>query len=459
MKTPSGYVKVNGVIRPEGVKSRVKASFDSSQSGSQMAKRFLYANNVSPDDDNNKATRTKIRARARYEAQNSTYARGITLTVTNDTVGTGPRLQYLSSNRNFNQQIERSFMRWAQKVNLAAKLRTMRIARMVDGESLAELVTNPRLDDNVKLDIALYEADLLESPFGQENSKNHYDGIDYDQYGNPTKYWILPAYPNSVGIAGFGAEKPEAHRADSIIHYYRVDRAGQRRGVSEMQSSLELFNQLRTYTKATIDAAETAANHAGVLFTNTPAEEADDVAAFYEMQMARNMATALPFGWDLRQMKAEQPTTSYPDFKMEIINEIARCMNVPRNVAALNSSDYNYASGRLDHQTYFRSIEVEQSVIENDILNKIFKNWVFEYGLTRGLVAADKVNHRWYWDGRLHVDPMKEAEAQAKRLENNTTTLAEEYSRQGMDWEVALEQRALEKQKMQKLGLTETTDE
>jgi len=450
----SGYVKIKGVLRPEGMKAPVRASFDSAQSGPQMASRFAYANNVSPNQDNNEVTRTQIRNRARYEAQNSTYARGITLTVANDTIGTGPRLQYLSTSKSLNQRVEADFRKWSDQVCLPEKLRLMRSSRMIDGEVLAELVTNENAQNKVKLDISLYEADFLQSKWGTENSKTHYDGIDYDAYGNPSRYWLLPFHPGDSSITGFSQEKPVAHAAQTIIHYFRTDRAGQRRGVSEIQSALELFNQLRTYTKATLDAAETASNHAGLLHTNAPADEvADDVNAFYEFDLTRNMAKALPFGWDFRQLKAEQPTTSYPAFKHEIINEIARCVNVPFNIAALNSSEYNYASGRLDHQTYFRAIEVEQSVIEATILDKIFGSWIFEYGLLQGLTATDRINHRWYWDGRLHVDPLKEAEAQSVRLLNNTTTLAEEYGSRGEDWEAALDQRAIEQNKLIELGL------
>jgi len=41
---------------------------------------------------------------------------------------------------------------------------------------------------------------------------------------------------------------------------------------------------------------------------------------------------------------------------------------------------------------------------------------------------------------------VKEANAQKIRLENNTTTLAREYAREGLDYETQLEQRAKEKQ-------------
>ena len=64
--------------------------------------------------------------------------------------------------------------------------------------------------------------------------------------------------------------------------------------------------------------------------------------------------------------------------------------------------------------------------------------------------------HQWFFDGTEHVDPAKEARAQAIRLASTTTTLAAEYARQGKDWENELRQRAKEKQLMAELGLADT---
>ena len=60
---------------------------------------------------------------------------------------------------------------------------------------------------------------------------------------------------------------------------------------------------------------------------------------------------------------------------------------------------------------------------------------------------------QWFWDGHEHVDPAKEAKAQKIRLANHTTTLANEYARQGRDWEAELKQRAKELALMRELGL------
>ncbi|MEO0513631.1 MAG: phage portal protein, partial [Planctomycetota bacterium] len=229
-------------------------------------------------------------------------------------------------------------------------------------------------------------------------------------------------------------------------------------------------------TLAVIAAAETAADFAAVLYTDAPANgEADPLEPMDMVGLEKRLATVLPGGWKLGQIHAEQPATTYAEFKREILNEIARCLSMPFNVAAGNSSGYNYASGRLDHQTYFKSIRVEQHQMQVSVLDRILAAWFAEAALVEGLLpqslrARNAVTpHAWFWDGVEHVDPAKEANAQATRLANHTTTLAAEYARQGRDWEDELRQRAKEAALMRELGLdaadaapttpTEDTDE
>jgi capsid protein len=127
---------------------------------------------------------------------------------------------------------------------------------------------------------------------------------------------------------------------------------------------------------------------------------------------------------------------------------------MPYNIAACNSSGYNYSSGRLDHQTYYKSIRVEQAHIEAVVLDRIFAAWLAEAVKVFALGDIADAPHQWFWDGHEHVDPQKEAAAQAQRLASHTTTLASEYARQGKDWETELRQRAKEVALMKELGLT-----
>jgi capsid protein len=64
------------------------------------------------------------------------------------------------------------------------------------------------------------------------------------------------------------------------------------------------------------------------------------------------------------------------------------------------------------------------------------------------------MRREWFFDGFEHVDPLREASAQALRLENFSTTYADEYARQGKDWQQQLEQVARERELMESLGIT-----
>jgi lambda family phage portal protein len=401
--------------------------------------------------------RQTLRNRARYEVANNSYARGMVLTLANDTVGTGPRLQMLGEDGEANRVVEQTFADWSKQIGLAEKLRTMRMARVHDGEAFALFVTNNRLPA-VTLDLRLIEADQVATPAMSDLLRNldrEVDGISFDEDGNPVSYSILKYHPGEGGY-GLGVEA-NVEEAANVIHWFRADRPGQARAVPEITPALPLFALLRDFSLATVDAAKTSAAITAVIKTMADANsEVDVTAPFDEIEIPRNLMMTLPDGCDITQFKSEHPNSTYADFVDKILNEIARCLNMPFNVAAGNSSKHNYASGRMDHQVYFKSIQIDQASCEQVVLDRIFARWLDEalllpnYLPSLGMVD---VSHQWFWDGREHVDPLKEANAQTARLDSHTTTLADEYARRGLDWETQLRQRAKEIALIKELGL------
>ncbi len=124
-----------------------------------------------------------------------------------------------------------------------------------------------------------------------------------------------------------------------MIHWFRADRPGQHRGVPEITPALPLFAQLRRYTLAVLGAAETAADFAAVLYTDAPANgEATPVEPLDVVELEKRMATTLPDGWKLGQVRAEQPATAYGEFKREILGEIGRCLQVPVKIGSQEAS-------------------------------------------------------------------------------------------------------------------------
>lgn len=443
--------------QPVAVPLRVRAKFDAAESGDDR-RHWANADAFAADAALSPEKRRIMRNRARYERSSNSYLAGMSATLANDLVGTGPRLQLLDNSETA-RAVEKAFFNWSWQVDLASKLRTMREALVTDGEAFAIMITNPRLP-GVQLDLRLVEAEMVAAPINPVSPSvtpdgSVVDGLEFDAVGNVVAYQVLSYHPGS----NFHVNALEYQRvpAAQMVHWFRPIRPGQHRGLPEVAPALRLFAQLRRYTEAVCAAAETAADFAGFLRTNSPAAEVDEVEAFAEMPIEKRAMVTLPDGWTFEQLKAEQPTSTYAMFKREILNEIARCLQLPFNVAALDSSSYNYASGRMDHQVYATTQKIMRDDIERTMLDRLLEAWVNEATLTgllpEGLSPFSEWEWSWQWDGKEHVDPAKESNAAETRLRTHTTTLASEYAKQGKQWDIELRQRATEVALMKELGL------
>jgi lambda family phage portal protein len=444
----------------------LRARYDAAQDTDENRKHWAWADNYSASAANSIEVRKKLRSRSRYEIiEANSFAKGMALTLANDTISTGPSIQ-CTGDRTLGQFIEREWRRWARAVGLANKLRTARLTKVVDGEAFILRTTNRRLRTPVQLDIKLVEADQISTPGFVDGLPNHIDGIVFDKWGQPETYHLLKGHPGDIWA--FGAWEKEDIDVRDMIHLFRVDRPGQVRGIPEFTPALPLFAFLRRMTLAVIAASETAANHAAVLETMADAfddeDGADDISPFEGVEIDRNMMTSLPRGWRMSQFKPEQPTTTYEMFRNAILNEIARCVHMPRNKALADSSSYNYSSGRLDHQTYYESIGVEQSQWEMECLDRIFEWWLDEalmlsnylpVGGLAGPYLEQAVEHEWRWNPPKHVDPGKEINAAIDAIDAGLLTEEQYLLEQNIDPEKhyeQLERQVLRKRKLASLG-------
>ena len=357
---------------------------------------------------------------------------------------------------------EQRFRFWANAVQLAQKLKIQRIAKAVDGEVFIVKGINPAIKNEIKLDITLFESEQVGSLFDSSVYEYHkngtpkeVDGIFFDQYGNPSAYRFYKIHPGAMG-SNFSSETI-IKKASEVIHYQNISRPGQHRGVSELQPSLNVFNDLRRYSSAVLSAAETAASISFLLSTDAQAtEDGENMPVALDpgliVDFCRNSGVALPAGWKATQLKAEQPTSTHADFVRLKIREASRALSMPLNVALGDSSGYNYASGRLDHQVYHRKIKTERRLIETFILSDLYSEWE---KIDKVLYPEDykaDVEAEWMWDAFSHVDPEKEAKAASERLNiSKTSTLQEECGLEGKDYMKVLTQRVREEFAEQKL--------
>lgn len=433
----------------------VRARYDAAQTTHDNARHWAAADALSGAAANTKAVREIIKRRARYETANNGIAHGIVGTLANDVISTGPRWQ-IAGNRETLLPLVRTWQRWADEINLADKLRTMRRAQCVDGEAFAVIATNRGLRSPVQLDLVPVDSDRVTDD-ALTFDPTYADGIQFDVFGNPVSYRVLNYHPSEFSVTATNG-LATTYDARNVIHLFKCDRPGQIRGISEIVSTLGLFAELRRYTLAVLAAAETAADFAWFLKSTSPEIAASEATPFDTVDIERRMGQVLPAGWDVSQLKAEQPTTAYSDFRFNLVGEAARPLHMPVNVAMADSSRSSYASSRMDHIPYERAIRIDRDMIDRVALDKIAYAWLDEAALVPGLIPAglppfNEWDWSWVWQGFEHSDPTKAASATATELTLHTTTLRDQYESQGLDWREQIQQRAEEIALMRELGI------
>lgn len=459
-KKRSAKRQAKTIETPSLIPTVVRARYDSVQNGTDNDRHWSWSDLLGPNAALSPEVRRIARSRARYEfLENSSYAFGIVSTVVGDTIGTGPRLMLKGGSERQNAEIQEMWQSWATLSGIQVKLQAMMIDEIVAGAGLARLYYDASLPHEIGLNLQELEIDHLQSPhYAEPNRRDYCDGIHLDRFGNPVAYDILKDHPGEAYLNIRTHEYTTLPRSE-VIHVFRKVRPGQHHGISQVVSALPLCAYLRRFTLATVSAAEGAANVAMAIHSDLPLpSEYEDVAAeasigswMKEMQVTRNMAMFLPNGFRLSQIASEHPNSTYEMFKREIINEIARCLDVPSNVAMANSSLYNYTSGRMDHQVYQRSIAMRRNRVEKEILERVFSNWIYEAALAGAIprrfanqvrAVADRfgvegiacrIGHGWYWDGFEFVDPDKEASAVETSMRIGISHRAAEYAKRGMD--------------------------
>ncbi len=428
-------------------RSSIEASYDAAMYSGVMEGAWVNADALSADQANSASVRQTLRSRSRYEClEANSFLRGAITTVVDCLIGRGPRLQMQFRQEQMppgvnaaelNRKIEALFSRWSKASRYGEYLRTLVRARIVDGEGYGLRTTSRTIPwDLPQLFCRNIEAERFTSFFPTLTGELRVDGMRIDNAGEVVSYFV------NKSTDDFYFQTTEEVPRSAVTHLYRRERPGQHHGVPELTTSLPLCNLLRQYTIATVTAARTAAKHAGLLQTQASAVTSegvamDDVAAFDREEVDYDMLTALPKGWQLVQMRAEQPTTTYEMFRDCLLGEIVRPLGAPLNIVLGSSAKWNYASTQADQVTFANRNRIERHEIEIEECDRTFAMWWQELRLIPGLIPdlgqIDDVPHCWFWDGLPDADPQTLASARQLNLQTGHSSREEELAKSGID--------------------------
>lgn len=433
----------------------IKAKFDAAQTFIGNENHWGQADFLSPHLVASYNVRRTLRSRSRYElCENNPYLKGTCLTIVNDFIGSGPKLQVTDERipEDKRKVIQKKFHEWFYCCKLRQKIWRMRLAKIVDGESFLIPYANKRrlLYDPVQLDFQVIEADRITTQHTTPNPTSfdnpsvwEADGVKFDSNENPLAYFLLSFHPGSIGFdtrfvsPGSTATDTTAGLAGKwipanyMIHWFRQDR-GWLRGIPEATPSLPLCSILRRYTMAVVRNAEAMADITVLLETENPAGGnpfvigengntlSDDPFDLFPIEIG--MAMNLPWGYKSKQLESVPMGIQFDEFVGCLLREITRPILSPYNITSGSSKDSNMASGVLDATIYKGGQRAERLSCEEEVLCRLFYLWWQEAIRIPGHIGDGFMSsewrdvipqHRWRWDriGIDHTDPARVADA------------------------------------------------
>jgi lambda family phage portal protein len=325
----------------------------------------------------------------------------------------------------------------------------------------------------------LVEGDRLSNPDYRSDTERLRGGIEIDDYGKPLAYYLRKSLPGTWPIPGFYMMPGTWERIPAItewgrkrvLHLYTKDRINQSRGKPILTSVLEQFKMFDHYQRTELQSSIVNALVAGVI--ETPLDQAQIAAMMGDdankyLAMKNEWRTSLRGGAmiplypgdKMTPFTPARPASQYANFVETVLRHISAAMNMPYELLIKDFSKTNYSSARASLLEAWRFFNSRRKWLSKYWANQVYQLWL-EEAVNKKLVDAPKfydnfafyARCKWIGSGRGWIDPVKEAQAAAVRLQTKISTLEMECAEQGNDWQDVLEQTALERARMKQLGI------
>lgn len=380
----------------------------------------------------------------------------------NRIVGQSVRPQVRLEDEARNEEIEGLWRAWADEPVDSSRhldwwglLRLMVLEWLTVGESFATW----ELDPERGLVVLPFEPEQLadstvQVKVGEGNLL--VKGIEYNPFGTPLQYWILPSRPKS----SFGSlilEKPISLPAARVLHAYHRDRASQWRGTPNAAAVIDILNMIMDADLAEADALRAAGYFGLHIKTEDPADEILSGLGAQADDDLKLSIDSKPGGinvgnYDAKLLDSNRPGGNYMPFMQSLQARASARYGVPASIMSGDTSRENYSTMRASEivaRGYYRDW---QRAVERQICRRIFREWlkgeVMAGRLKTQAGEIDQIVRRtdWQFPGFEWVDPANEANATEKEINLGLKTWSDACRERGLD---AREQmRALSQQSL-----------
>jgi lambda family phage portal protein len=480
---------------------------DTHYNGARQAGTFLgeWRPSIRSADASYLPDRDRLTARVRDLTRNDPVASSIVTRRVNSAIGSGwrrtsrPDWRALGITREaaaeLGRQIEGEWRRYAQgaffqadaerRLTFGQLLRVAAHHVMVDGEALGLMEWDTEGLTRYATRLRLVDPDRLSNPNGAPDSETLRGGVEDNADGVPWRYWIREGHPADLGtvrsLTWTSRERFTAHGRPRVLHVFEATRAGQTRGVSRFVAVLKSMKGWSHLTDAQIEAA--VLNALFIAFVKSSAGPAavsesftsDDLVdwakgrddAYGKSPISLTNGARIPvlgLGDEVEMQTTARDVSDYEPFTRAILRLTCACAGVTYEEGTMDYSQTNYSSARAAMIPAYQETLAMRGWIESGMATPHHLCWL-EEAFDRGYIMPPPgapdfydapeayAEGRWVGPARGYVDPTKEIDAAAARIEAGVSTLEDECAEQGKDWEEVIEQRKIELDLLEELGL------
>ena len=430
-----------------------------------------------------------LRARSRDQLRNAPVALGAVNTTVSHVIGTG--LTYTPAiDAEFLGLDDEQAEAWGndtkRRFNVWANSPDCDLARQLDFFGLQELgfrtmlesgdapIITPRILRNSKTRLALQllEADRVCNPNRKPDTASMVDGVEIDpNTGEAIALYIAKHHPGgSTALNTTAADwtrvpmrGASTGRRNALL-IFKPLRPGQQRGVPMIAPILEPLKQLGRWSEAELNAAVISGINATFVKMDPDAfdalydEDAQSAivnkATSWSGEMESGKAINLLPGEDITSPTPGRPNPAFDPFWQAMVRQIGMALEMPFEVLVMHFQS-SYSAARAALLMAYKAFRSRRDLMAKGMCQPVFELWLADE-VAEGRISApgffqsDIIKAAWcsaIWtgDGPGSIDPSKEVDAAAKRVELGISTKqAESILHDGVDWQQKHEQRVKE---------------
>jgi lambda family phage portal protein len=406
-----------------------------------------------------------LRAKARALVQNVPYIASALDTLVTDTIGTGIMVRAIGAEA---VKIDALFAEWAKTADADARLdfhgliKVAYTAMEQDGEVLVRLRPR-RLSDGlpVPLQLQVLEIDWLDDTrMGGYNGNTIIQGVEYDQLGKVTAYWLWDQHPGDVALVRGRKIQSSRVPAQNIIHLFNPKRPGQGRGFTRFAAVIARTRDMQTYEDAELGRKNLEARLSVLASGDTTQLEhpaasgmpgsAGGVQDLGELGGGNIFGMPAGLNFTVVEPKAAPGYVDYVKLQLHII---AAAIGVPYEAITGDMSEVNFSSARVRLLAYRRAVQqIQWLVLVPVLLRPIYEAFIDAANLAGKIRVVNKAVDFSMpkWD---YVNPEQEVKADTAEIAAGLSTPSEKLRQRGYDPDTVYKELASDLKKFKDLGI------